>query len=157
MARLVKSAASWLFGWAGTGLAMLAFAAYLVVSYWPASWWYSVRSVVVFDSVVGADVLMQVDRTIHRPFVGEWSVLVRRQTPDGEGWEIVCVAHGRSNYRPDARLPDPLTLDWWTAGQCPRPPAGRILISTIWTIDSGIGRTKAVVAESNFFTVHAEH
>lgn len=157
MARMVKRAASLLFGWGGTCVVFLAFLTFLVASVWLASWWYSIRSVVVFDSVVGADVLMQVDRQIHRPFIGSWSVLVRRQTDDGKGWEVVCAAHGRSDYRTDARLPDPLTLDWWTAGQCPRPPAGRILISTIWTIEPVLGRAKAVVAESNFFTVHAEH
>lgn len=154
MARMVKTAASWVFGWLGTALALVAFGVYLVWHLWPASWWYSVRSVVVFDSVVGADVLMSVDRQIHRAFTAEWDVLVRRKKDDGSGWVIVCQARGRSNYRPDAILPDPLTLAWWTGGQCPTPPAGRILVSTIWTIDAGAGRTKAVVAESNFFTIH---
>jgi hypothetical protein len=152
MVQLVKAPMSWIFGWSGTLATALIFAAYLTLTYWPASWWYSVRSVVVLDSVVGADVLMRVDRAIHRPFVGQWSVLVRRLNADG-AWEIVCDAQGRSNYRPDAALPSPLTLEWWTAGQCSNPPAGKLLISTIWTIEPAIGNTKAVVVESNIFEV----
>jgi hypothetical protein len=152
MVRLLKTPASWVFGWSGTLATALIFAIYLLIAYWPASWWYSVRSVVVLDSVVGADVLMHVEREIHRPFVGAWSVLVRRLTVDGK-WEIICDAQGRSNYRPDAALPDPLTLEWWTAGQCPNPPAGKLLISTVWTIEPAVGRTKAIVAESNIFEV----
>ena len=120
---------------------------------WPASWWLTVDRVAVFDTLVPAEIVLFVDRAIHRPFVGEWSVLVRR-FDEGE-WTIVCAASGVSDYRPDAALPDPLTLDWWTNGQCGTPSPGRYLISTIWTIKGeqyGLP-DKVVQALSNVFEV----
>jgi hypothetical protein len=128
---------------------------YAVARLWPASWWLEVRSVLAFNSLHGADVVMQVDRTIHRPFTAEWRVLVRKLTPDGRV-EIVCAAAGGGNYRPDAALPDPMTLAWWTNGQCPNPPPGQILVSTIWTINTGLPGQRSVVADSNIFTVESD-
>ena len=119
---------------------------------WPASWWFSVERVVVFDAPAGASVVMQADRTIRRPFAARWHVLVRRATPTG--WGIVCAASGGGDYRPDATLPDPLTLHWWTNGQCPMiQEPGQYMVSTIWTISAGITGDKRVLAESNIFTV----
>ena len=131
-------------------LAYLAFKA--AVIFWPASWWFEVRRVLVFDAIAGAEVLMEVDREIHRPFLANWFVVVRRYN-DG-AWEVVCTADGSADYRPEAALPDPLTLDWWTQGACPSLPPGRYLVSTIWTIPGR--RTlpdKVVQTASNVFTV----
>lgn len=126
--------------------------AWSVAHLWPASWWFSVDRVVVFDAPAGAPVVMQASRTIRRPFTAEWNVLVRRATPSG--WEIVCTASGGGDYRPDAALPDPLTLHWWTNGQCPViGQSGQYMVSTIWTIGAGIAGDKRVLAESNIFTV----
>jgi hypothetical protein len=125
-------------GWAGVHL-------------WPGSWWLTVRHVLAFDAPAGAEVLMDVDRTIHRPFQGDWRVLVRRMR--GDGWEIVCTAGGSGDYRTDAVLPDPQTLRWWTDGQCPYPPEGQIMVSIIWRIDAGLAGSRSVLGESNIFTV----
>jgi hypothetical protein len=122
---------------------------------WPASWWLDVRSVLAFDSLTGADVMLQVDRKIRRPFTAEWRVLVRRLNPDGR-LEIVCAATGGGDYRPDAALPEPLTLRWWTNGQCPHPPPGQVMISTVWTINTGLPGPRQVVTDSNIFTVRDE-
>lgn len=131
-------------------LAYLAFRA--TTWLWPADWWLEVRRVLVFDSVAGAEVIMDVDRVIKRPFLADWFVVVREY--DHGAWEVACTAHGSADYRPDAALPDPLTLDWWTQGACPSLPAGRYLVSTIWTIPGrGTLPDKVVQTISNVFTV----
>jgi hypothetical protein len=127
----------------------------ITISLWPASWWLDVDRVAVFDSVSGADVIMEVDRTIHRDFVADWSVVVRSH--DSGGWKVWCTARGTSDYRPDAALPDPLTLEWWTDGKCTRPPPGQYLISTIWTVRGRGGLPdKLVQSLSNIFTVYSD-
>jgi hypothetical protein len=128
-----------------------------VLIYWalyflpPASWWLTVGRVTAFDAPAGASVVMEVDRTIRRPFTAEWRVLVRRYT--GAGWEVVCTANGGGDYRPDAVLPSPLTLNWWTNGQCSTPAPGQIMVSTVWRIQTGLPGVRTVVAESNVFRI----
>jgi hypothetical protein len=85
---------------------------------------------VVPDSVVGSDTVLLVDREIHRPVYGDWTVTVRKHV--GDGWVLHCVATGGSDYSPLASLPDPLTLDWWTLDQCPDMTAGTYFITTTW-------------------------
>jgi hypothetical protein len=63
------------------------------------------------------------------------------------------AASGGGDYRPDAVLPSPLTLDWWTYGQCTHPPVGQIMGSTVWTINTALPGVRTVVAESNVFRV----
>lgn len=112
----------------------------LLLWYWTlaayprASFWYQVNDIVVFDTPVGEEVVMDVERTIRRPFTARWSVLVR-ELSDENGWEIVCTAQGSGNYRPDAVLPNPTTLGWWTDGQCATLEPGYYMISTVWRID----------------------
>jgi hypothetical protein len=150
---MVRLMARAVFGWGGTLAALAVSIAAAVAAYWPASWWMDVRAVLALDSVHGAEVVLVVDRDVHREFYGEWRVLVRRVTPDGRV-EIVCAASGGGNYRPDAALPDPVTLAWWTNGQCPHPPPGDILISTVWRIEAGFARDRILHRDSNIFRVH---
>ena len=131
-----------------------------VVAYWlayavpPASWWLRAGPILAFDAPSGANVVLEINREIRRPFNAEWRVLVRRHQSQ-LGWVVVCTASGGGNYRPDASLPVPLTLDWWTDGQCPYPPEGQIMVSTIWRIHTGLPGVRQVVSESNVFTVAA--
>lgn len=139
-------------GWAVPLVLVLTLAAYHIASILPGgSWWLDVDRVTVFDAPAGAAVVMEVDREVRRPFTADWRVLVRRWT--GEGWLIVCTASGDGDYRPDDVLPSPLTLDWWTDGQCPHPPEGQIMVSTVWTINTALPGVRTVVAESNVFRV----
>ena len=132
-----------------------------VLAYWfayvlpPASWWLRAGPILAFDAPAGAHVVLEIDREIRRHFTAEWRVLVRRHEMT-RGWVVVCTASGGGNYRPDAILPQPLTLDWWTDGQCPYPPAGQIMISTVWNIDAGLPGVRQVISESNIFTVRGE-
>lgn len=122
----------------------------------PTWYWFEPRSMHVAAAVAGQPVAMAVDRIIRRPFTGQWSVTVRRATPSA-GWEIVCAASGGGDYRPDAVFPDPLTLDWWTAGACDTLPPGQMQVSTVWWLDMGIlGAIPTRPLESNVFTVSEE-
>lgn len=146
--RVIHLAQSWAIFW--LALAYLAFR--ITVAVWPVGYWMSVERVAAFDGVAGAEVIMEVDRVIHRPFRAEWSVLVRAY--EGAAWVVWCTAHGAGDYRPDAALPDPLTLEWWTDGECKTPPPGRYIISTIWTIQgAGALPDKVVQTASNVFEV----
>ena len=138
--------------WGAFAAAAVWLTGFLAAHLWPSEWWMSVNRVLVFDSPAGADVAMEVDRTIHRDFTADWSVLVRRYHEGS--WVIACAARGTSDYRPDAVLPDPLTLDWWTNGECPSlSQHGRYFISTIWTIRGNMLPDKTIQTASNVFTV----
>jgi len=117
----------------------------------PASWWLDVSRVKVFDSEVGQPVRMEADREIRRPFSGEWSAIVRRKR--GAHWIVACPSFGMGDYRMDAELPEPLTLEWWTDGACPALTAGTYLLTTSWTIYPTYLPKKWVQITSNEFTI----
>lgn len=127
---------------------------YAVLKLWPASFWMTVERAVVFDSQEEAPIYMSVDRKIHWPFYGEWHVIVRRVTHDGV--EVTCTAHGAGDYRTDAVLPDPLTLDWWTDGKCPTAEAGYYFVTTIWEIDPWLFPPKRIEETSNTYFIAAQ-
>lgn len=135
-------------------IASLCFLALISVAFfWPASWWMRVDLVQAGPAKVGQDVPMIVDRTIVRPFFGEWTATVRRYTPTGWAW--YCGGNGKSIYRDGAELPINLTLDWWTAGGCKTLTEGRYIIETSWEIKPmrGFFPPKRVSATSNIFEV----
>ena len=124
----------------------------LPIQLWPPSFWLDIHSVVVSSVKVGNPVTMVVEREIKRPFRGAWNVTVRQW--DGSGWVTYCNANGASNYRPDARFPKDLSLQWWTDGQCHPVPQGRYKITTTWIIrDIQWMPDKTVTADSNIFEV----
>lgn len=121
---------------------------------WPASWWLEISSVRVADGIEGKPVLMHVERTIHRDFVGTWGVSVRSLTDQGS--MVACAASAVSDYRIGADLPEALTLGWWTNGRCETLPAGTYLVQTTWQIHvSGLLPAKTVQATSNPFVIYA--
>ena len=146
--RIVRGLSGWwAFLLAGVWLSWLAF-----IHFWPTGYWFEVRRVAAFDAPAGAEVLMDVDRTIHREFIADWSAIVRRW--DAGAWTVECVGRGKSDYRPESAFPDPLTLRWWTDGACPSLRPGRYFISTLWTIrGNAYLPDKIVQTESNVFTI----
>jgi hypothetical protein len=119
-----------------------------------AAFWFDARTMVVPDAPLSADVVLVVDREIKRAVYGRWTVTVRRQTEDG--WTLACPpSRGSSDYNPKASLPDALTLDWWTDGQCAISEPGRYFITTTWTFEPrrlpGTRTTAPLV--SNVFTI----
>ena len=81
---------------------------------------------------VGKTAHLKVDRTIHHPI--HMSFIVRVQKRGLNGWTDDCTAPevGPILYQPDAELPDPITLDWWTWGACVELPEGPARIVTTW-------------------------
>lgn len=80
----------------------------------------------------GDTVSLWVDREIHRAIYMAASVRVLQPTP--HGMQQVCIADGPTIlYRPEAVMPQPVDLGWWTWGHCPMLPEGRTVIETTWT------------------------
>lgn len=119
---------------------------------WPASWWLDVREVSIRSASYGKPLPMVVDREVKRGFLAEWQVTIRQW--DGAGWLTWCNAEGKSNYRPDARYPKDLALQWWTDGACHPVPPGRYRVTTTWVIPVGaLLPDKVVSVDSNVFEV----
>lgn len=118
----------------------------------PATYWMRVDSVVVADAMQGDPVIMHVSRTVYRPFSGEWLATVRRIDVDGP--VAACFSSGRNHYTTDAKLPNPLTLDWWTHPIKCNLPEGRYRLDTIWTISVEGYPQKTLSIASNVFEVH---
>ena len=123
-----------------------------IIQFWPASFWFDVRDVRVFDSMVGQPVVMAVDRTIRRDFKGEWVASIR-SLQNGK-WISYCTARGSTNYREDSVLPDPLTLQWWTHPDCHPLPPGKYTMRTTWVIKGeSFLPDKLAQADSNIFEI----
>ena len=141
--------------WTATVTAFLAVALWWALQVFPAaSFYYEARSMIVPDLPHGADVVMLVDREVKRPVYGRWTVTVRRY--EGGGWVMACApARGSSDYSPQASLPDPLTLDWWTEGQCEITEPGRYFITTTWAFEPRRlpGTRRSVPLVSNVFAI----
>ena len=92
--------------------------------------YFDVRS--VSAERVGDTAHLHIDRIIHAPIEMSWTVRVMEEADDG--WRQVCQASsGVFQYRPEARLPVPTSLEWWTDGQCVDLPPGPARIITTWT------------------------
>jgi len=96
----------------------------------------------------GSGALLWIDRDIHRAVYMTASVRVMQPTP--AGMQQVCIADGPTIlYRPEAVMPQPVTLDWWSFGKCPSLPPQRAMIETTWAPRDGSLEpvTKQVVVE----------
>lgn len=132
----------WLILWAGLHLM-------------PASWWFDVRYIQVKNAQADQPVHMIVDREIRHDFYGQWSVHLRRMRPGG--WETITCGDGANTYRTTSVYPNPLTLQWWTDGDCGVLEPGQYQLSTQWVIyPGGLWPPKTVSVLSNVFTVQ-EH
>lgn len=134
-------------------LASFIFVVFQVGAYlFPTSYWYSEARIRVQDTHVGQPIKMAIDRKINRPFIGRWSVIVRRI--NGGQSEVVCTGAGISNYSPTSELPETLTLAWWTNRGCTELDIGFYRVTTIIDIDViSILQPKIVVIESNIFEI----
>lgn len=80
----------------------------------------------------GSTAIFKVNREIHQPIT--MSYTVRVMVDKGGRWHQSCFATASPfEYSPDAILPDPIKLDWWTNGDCTTLPEGRVQIWTTWT------------------------
>ncbi len=143
----------WTWGLVAAWAALIA--ASEVRSLMPAAVWYVPGEMVIEDTTSGTCPHLTFTRAIKRAFHGRFTVTLQRQAPGG-GW---FVAHrpwtGEGDYRPDAVLPEPLTLQWWTWDDglaCDWPP-GVYRLLTEWMIQPG-GPDRYARATSNAFRVH---
>lgn len=118
--------------------------------------WLSVRKIEVKDAEEGACPEMVVERTIRRPFVGDFiaTIFVLEQE---EGVLYPPSGSGRFVYLPAARMPVPLKLDWWMNWtDCNRLHAGRYFVRTAWIVHApGYPQKVVPPVDSNVFTVRA--
>jgi len=117
----------------------------------PAYHWLKVDRVEVLSSVEGQPILMEYQREIRRPFVGDWRVKVWRV----EGQEVtpVCTTPiSRENYKPGTKLPDPVTLEWfaYTDPDCYQLPAGDYQMEVVWDVNPGSFWERTVVRRDTF-------
>lgn len=131
------------------GLCVIAASPLLVRWNLPNSYWLQVRSIAVGDVAAGDAVVLSVDRVIAKPFRARWIVTTRNLTPSG--FVVACIGRGENDYSPEAVLPRPLTLDYWTGTTCALAP-GRYRVDALWTIDDWQG-DREVRASSNLFNV----
>ena len=79
----------------------------------------------------GTGANLWVDRTIRLPLHMAYTVRVMERTP--QGWRQFCEARGGPFlYQPDAIIDQPVTLAWWTGGECVTLPDGPARIVTTW-------------------------
>lgn len=119
--------------------------------------WFDPGDVVVSSSDIDHPPVIFFEREIKRPARISYSIVVRvigTQSP------VCAPTVGPFEYRPDATLPDPIDLVWWTGGddRCwPRDP-GEYIMETCWTVVSpfwGAVPPKTVCRTSNPFTIAA--
>lgn len=139
--------------WTAMMFVMTSLAIYWGSYFWPpVSNWYELRALHVEDARVGEPIIIHIDRTIHKEFIGEFDVIVRRLVPDG--WESVCVGGAGGQLRPDMVLPKPATLGWWTGGNCESlDQPGSYVVTTTATVLPGLHLRRTLIHESNIFKV----
>lgn len=126
---------------------------FITLSLWPASFWLKVNEISVDDSFVGDTIVLNVDREILRPFYADWTVTIRENVNDG--YVIRCYTQASTDYRTDAKFPEPLTLTWWSNGQCDKLKEGSYIMTTTWDIRPNIPGLpkKTLTVESNPFRI----
>jgi hypothetical protein len=93
---------------------------------------------------VGNTAHLTVNREVKRPI--HMGFVVRVFEKAERGWAQVCFSeHGPFLYTPEDDEPDPITMDWWTVGDCPVLPPGPARIVTTWTPEpQGMGSVSIV-------------
>lgn len=116
------------------------------------TFWFKPELVVVQDALVKTSPKMGFTRTIKRPVLMKYSVIVRDA-------HLAVVCEGGSEvfeYSPDATLPPEFDLDWWTDGDCPTLPTGTYIVETCWIATErfwGLLPDRSACVASNTFRV----
>ncbi len=137
-------------------LLSLALVAWVALSLVPVNWvWFDPGDVFISDGARDQVPVVTFDRTIRRPVLMRYQVTIRSV----DGNRVVCdPTGGPFTYRPNAQMPEPADLVWWTGGdkRCwPREP-GSYVAETCWTVERpfwGLVPPKIICRRSNVFTV----
>jgi hypothetical protein len=120
----------------------------------PAALWFTVRNLDVHDAARWQDVTVDLDRTIHRDFTGEWLAKVRRKEP--QGWVTYATTpRTRLRYQDDSQLPIPITLEWllWTEPRAYELPCGTYDLTITWTVNAASMMFKRDLERSSEFKI----
>lgn len=131
----------------------------VILPLWPASWWYSLDKVEVTDQISpeGGRVMV-IDRTIRRPFIGDYRVEEQLMLQAGTYFTAQVCKGEVIRYRVDASLPPVPTLEWWKGDHCTmrwpymKLPAGTYRICTWVTVRPAYFPEKEVSICSNDFS-----
>lgn len=131
---------AWMTGAAMAVIFVFVAAPVIVPLFWPMSFYYELRSVMVEDATEGKSPKVKVDRNIYRDFRGRYEIQILKL----EGAEFTafwaCGEHRspRRTYRVGATLPADMNLDWWMDippnRECPLPPGEYRIITTVYAL-----------------------
>ncbi len=126
---------------------------HITATLFPASFWLEISAVKVSNTAKTP--ILYVERTIKRPFQATWTATVR--SLENDTTVVACAASATSTYSPNAMLPIPATLGWWTNGTCTALDPGYYVLETTWVIHTNpFIPDKTVTATSNIFQVTGE-
>lgn len=143
-----------------TILIWLMFLAWLIMSAWPASYWYNAGEIQINDSIYLEDPSLLYNGSVSRNFKGKYSVVLRTDNN-----EIISeYESGVFTYRTDNKRPDTILLfDYWAPGLVDQLenevlPVGSYYAQTCWTVVSpfyGLVNDKVICKNSNIATVYS--
>jgi len=141
------------FDWTSVALIAYVLAAAIPLS----AFWFQPGQTIVSDTIKGTSPRIAFTRVIKRPVQMRYSVVVRHVP----SLEVACEAvSGTFTYRPDATLPESITLAWWAPGdaRCAGLTPGEYVMETCWTAPAiwRVLPAKKVCRDSNVFTVHPQ-
>lgn len=119
----------------------------------PASFWLTVNTVHVFDTVVGTSPKMEVDRTVIQPFKADWVAEVEEYDETVGVFSVRCTGKGTNSYTPTDQIPADVDLNWWTWPTKCELQKGKWRVQTLWTIQPPGYPSKEVRITSNTFEV----
>jgi len=119
-------------------------ATYLIGAMIPATaLWFDPGEVEFSDAIAGGrPPALRFSRTIHRPTVIRYSVVVREVIPGGHSGLVACEALGGPfTYQPVSGPLIGKDLSWWAPGdpRCSHLPPGTYLTETVWTVVAPLG------------------
>lgn len=133
---------------------LLLITASIINSNLPASWWFEPDRLHISNATMGECPSIEYDRTINRPFSGEWIAALQRSRSDGTFIKYRSYS-GENDYRPDNGLPDQVdrSLAWFLETDTCQWPAGRYRVTAQWTIYPDIGGPRVKRITSSPFEV----
>lgn len=123
----------------------------------PVTMWFSVNRMDIRDAATWEQVTVDYSRDIHRPFYGEWRVMVREVTEAGT--EVICSTDWHPNdYKTDSVLPEPVSLEWlmWTEPACYRLPPGDYEATITWSVNQDSWLFNREVSRTDTFQIYGQ-
>ena len=103
--------------------------------------WFDPGEVEFSDAIEGRSPALRYSRTIHRPTLIKYVVLVREVVPGGFNLTVCEAPSGPFTYQPTSGPVIGKDLAWWAPSdpRCRHLPAGTYQVETVWTIVQPLG------------------